>query len=103
MKRLVFGVLILLLGVFTFVNASFAGCWVEDGTFYSKSKYDMMTFAMAMEQGNKQKALEMVDQGRIHSCSSASAIVLEREKGFVKVHISGIGKVWIYETFLKCR
>ncbi len=45
----------------------------------------------------------MVDQGRIHACSSASAIVLERDKGFVKVHISGIGVVWIYKTFLKCK
>ncbi len=57
MKRLVFGVFILLLGVFIFANASFAGCWVEDGTFYSKSKYDMMTFGMAMEQKKKTEGI----------------------------------------------
>ena len=104
MKRLSIGIMILPLFVLMmFIKPAFAGCWVEDGTFYSKSKYDMITFAIAMDQGKKQKALQMVNEGRIHSCSQASCIVLEREKGVVKVNILGVGPVWIYKTFLNCR
>lgn len=81
-----------------------ASCYVEDPTFYSKDKHSIMTFAMAMEQGKKNKALSMVDDGRIKSCSRASCSVIERlDNGFVHVYIAGIGKAWIYHTFLHCK
>ena len=104
MKKFKFIILTLTLNVLLFVNAAFAGCWVEDGTFYSNSKSDMIRFVIAMQEGEKQKALKMVDEGRINSCSQASAFVLERDKtGVVNVNILGIGKVWIFHTFLHCR
>ena len=102
MKKVTLSLIMFSFSVLFFIQTTFAGCYVEDGTYYSNSKYDMITFAIAMDQGNRQKALQMVDEGRIGSCSQASAIVLKREKGVVNVNISGIGEVWIYETFLHC-
>ena len=87
----------------TMQTTAFAGCWVEDGTFYSSSKYDMTTFAIAMYQGNRAKALQMVDERRIHTSTQASSVVLIRESPLVYLNIMGIGKVWIYETFLQCK
>jgi hypothetical protein len=63
----------------------------------------MIAFAVAMDQNERAKALQMVDDGRIKSCSQASCIVIERADGVVHVNIMGIGRVWIYETFLHCR
>ena len=68
---------VLAFSVLFFIEPTFAGCYIEDGTYYSNSKYDMITFAIAMDQGDKQKALQMVNEGRIGSCSQASAIVLK--------------------------
>ena len=79
-----------------------SGCWVEDGTFYAKNKLDMTAFAIYMDQRKKADALRMVDDGRIKSCTQASAIVLERADPLVFVQIIGIGKVWIYQTYLHC-
>lgn len=91
------------LSVFLMVNSAFAGCYVENPTFYSKDKYSIMTFGMAMDQGNQKKALSMVDDGRVKACSKASCVVIERlDNGFVHVNIAGIGKAWIYKTFLHC-
>ncbi len=79
------------------------GCWVEDGTFYAKKKLDMTAFAIYMDQRKKlADALRMVDDGRIKSCTQASAIVLERYDPLVFVQILGIGNVWIYQTYLHC-
>jgi hypothetical protein len=80
-----------------------AGCWVEDGTFYAKKKLDITAFAIYMDQRKKDDALRMVNDGRIKSCTQASAIVLERDDPVVYVQIMGIGKVWVYETQLHCR
>jgi hypothetical protein len=52
------------------LETSTAGCWVVDETYYPKSKYDLIMFIIATREGDKQKAQEMVDQGRILSCSS---------------------------------
>ena len=103
-KRLVFKVLLVIsLCLLPIIQSTaFAGCWVEDGTFYSSSKYDMATFVMAMDQGNKAKALKMVDERRIRSSTQASCVVLKREDPLIKVKILGIGQVWIYKTFLHC-
>lgn len=104
MKKLRFIILILTLNVLLLGNAAFAGCWVEDGTFYSNSKSDMITFIIAMQEGEKQKVLKMLDEGLVKSCSQASAFVLERdETGLVNVNIPGIGEVWIWHTYLHCR
>ena len=84
-------------------NSAFAGCRVEDGTFYAKGKHDMTAFAIYMDSGKKADALRMVDDGRIKSCTQASAIVIERDDLFVNVQIIGIGNVWIYKTFLQCQ
>ena len=89
---------------FVFVTNSDAGCMVDDGTFYSESKMAMTRFAIAMDQGDRAKALEMVDDGRIKSCSQASCRVIKRtNEGLVNVDIMGIGKVWIWNTFLFCK
>lgn len=80
-----------------------AGCFVEDGTFYADGKLTMTRFAIAMGQGDRAKALQMVDDGRIKSCSSASCRVIRRtDEGLVQVNIMGIGKAWIWHSFLHC-
>jgi len=81
---------------------AFSGCFVQDGTFYAKGKSQMTAFAMYMDQKNP-RAFDMVDDGRIKSCTRASAVVIKRDNKIVNVNISGIGKVWVYETFLHCR
>ena len=86
-----------------FSNSASAGCRVEDGTFYAKEKRDMSAFAIYMDSGKKADALRMVDDGRIKSCTQASAIVIERDDPLVNVQIIGIGNVWIYKTFLHCQ
>lgn len=63
----------------------------------------MTTFAIYMDQDKKADALRMVDDGRIKACSQATAFVLERDGPLVHANIMGIGKVWIYETFIHCR
>jgi len=86
-----------------FSNMAYAGCRVQDGTFYSKSKSSMTAFAIFMDQGKKSDALRMIDDGRIKSTTQATAIVLKREDPLVHTQIIGIGKVWIYNTFLYCK
>ena len=99
-----FIILFIFLLSFSFAQQAMAGCWVDDGTFYSTSRLHMTRFAIAMDQGDKVKALQMVDDGRIKSCSKASCTVLERtDAGLVKVNVLGIGTVWIWHTFLHCR
>ena len=68
--------------------------------FYAKKKLDMTAFAIYMDQGKQADALRMVDDGRIRSSSRASAVVVERDGPLVHAQILGIGKVWIYKTFL---
>lgn len=83
--------------------SAFAGCYVQDGTFYADGRLTMTRFVIAMGEGDKNKALQMVDDGRIKSCSQASCVVIKRtDEGLVNVHIVGIGKAWIYEKFLHC-
>jgi hypothetical protein len=93
----------LLLASSLFSSWAYAGCWVEDGTFYAQKKLDMTAFAIYMDEGKKADALRMVDDGRIKTCSQASAIVLRRDGPLVYAQIIGIGKVWIYKTFLHCQ
>lgn len=87
---------------FVLIGVAHAGCFVEDGTFYSTSKSDISRFAIAMDNGNKDLALEMVDQGRIGSCGESSCSIVDKDGALVKVKISGVGTVWIYYTFLHC-
>lgn len=56
-----------------------------------------------MDQGKKADAFRMVNDGRIKSSTRASAIVIKRYNPIVYTNIIGVGKVWIYETFLHCR
>jgi hypothetical protein len=105
MKKTLF--LILTMVVLFSVSTAYAECYVEDGTFYSNSKLSMSAFVMYMdrdgEHANLDKALQMVDDGRIKSCTKASCSVIERTKeGLVNVNILGIGTVWIHERFLHC-
>lgn len=106
MKPLVFRkylILLLLLSGLFFSNSAFAGCRVENGTFYAKEKSHMTAFAIYMDSGKKADALRMVDDGRIKSSTQATAIVIERDGPLVNAQIIGIGKVWIYNTFLHCQ
>jgi len=100
-KTGIFCIAMVLTGLFC-ANAALAGCYVEDGTFYAEKKLDMTAFAIYMDEGKKANAMRMVDDGRIKSCSRASAIVIKRDGPLVNVQIIGIGKVWIYNTFLHC-
>ena len=93
--------LLLLCSVFS--NTVYAGCRVQDGTFYSDSKSSMTAFAIFMDQGKKSDALRMIDDGRIKSTTQATAIVLKREDPLIHTQIIGIGRVWIYKTFLYCK
>nr|VFK30680.1 MAG: hypothetical protein BECKMB1821G_GA0114241_106914 [Candidatus Kentron sp. MB]VFK34249.1 MAG: hypothetical protein BECKMB1821I_GA0114274_106613 [Candidatus Kentron sp. MB]VFK76612.1 MAG: hypothetical protein BECKMB1821H_GA0114242_106515 [Candidatus Kentron sp. MB] len=97
MKRITATLLACLLSV-----QALAACFVQDGTFYAKEKSHMTAFAIYMDKRNP-RAFDMVDDGRIKSCTRASAVVIEREDPLVHVHIMGIGKGWIYETYLHCR
>lgn len=84
-------------------SVTFAGCYVQDGTFYADGKLTMTRFIIAMGQGDQNKAYQMVDDGRIKSCTKASCAVIKRtDDGLVNVNILGIGKVWIWQTFLHC-
>lgn len=85
-----------------FSGVAVAGCAIEDGTFYAKKKLDMTAFAIYMDQGKQDDALRMVDDERIKASSQASVVVLERDGHFVHAQITGIGKVWIYDSFLYC-
>ena len=102
MKTLLFVTLLFLVSPFISVKTSSAGCRVVDGTHYSKSKYDIIMFIIAKRGGDKQKAQEMVDQGRILSCNAGSASVLRRDEDFVNVSLPEIGEVWIFRTSLRC-
>jgi len=86
-----------------FSNLIYAGCKVQNGTFYSENKLDITAFAIYMDEGKKADALRMIDDGRIKSTTQATAIVLKRKDPIVHVQIVGIGKVWIYKTFLYCQ
>ena len=57
---------------------TFAGRYVEDGTFYASGKLAMTRFAIAVNQGDRAKAFEMVNDGRIKSCSRASSVPADR-------------------------
>ena len=102
MKTILCVILLFLMSTFISVESSTAGCRVVDGTRYSKSKYDMIMFIIATRGGDKQKAQEMVNQGRILTCNAASASVLQRDEDFVNVNLPEIGKVWIFRTDLRC-
>lgn len=103
MRKLTLTILLLALGAFTLVNSSFAACWVLDGTFYAKNKDDMIKFAKAMQEGDTESRLEMLNEGRIHRTNRALAKYLGPGNDVVHVSLSGIGRVWIYHTSLRCR
>jgi hypothetical protein len=100
-----FGIVVLV--IILLPQSVVAGCWVDDETFFSKSRMNMTAFTIYMgrkESGDLDRALAMIDNGRVAVCSRASCTVIERRKdGMVHVNILGIGKVWIYEGFLNCR
>jgi hypothetical protein len=99
--------LIILAVLVTIAGNAFAGCYVDDPTFYSKDKTWMTAFVTYMDPDSpnrsKEKALRMIDDGRIKTCTRADALVIERDNGLVYLYIHGIGKVWIYENFVKCQ
>ena len=103
MRKLTLTNLLLVLGAFTLVNSSFAACWVLDGTFYSKNKTDMIRFAKAMQEGDTQTRLEMLNEARIHRTNRVLAKYLEPGNDVVYVSLYGIGRVWVYHTSLRCR
>jgi hypothetical protein len=100
-----FGVVVLI--IILLPQSVMAGCWVDDNTFFSKDRLAMTAFTIYLDRkgpGDIDRALAMVDEGRVAACSMASCTVIERRKeGMVHVNILGIGKVWIYEGFLNCR
>lgn len=106
MKRLFLVFLFSIIMVIFLWGTSIAGCWVDDGTFYAKKKNWMVAFAMYADRdgefASKKKALQMINDGRISSCTRATCFVIKRDGGVVNVQILGIGKVWIYKTFLNC-
>jgi hypothetical protein len=99
--------LLLVAILLAFCKPAFAGCMVEDGTFYSKSKSSMTSFVIYMGRkgpGDLESVTQMVNDGRVKSSTQASASVIERfDSGLVHVNIMGIGKVWIYDAYLHCR
>jgi hypothetical protein len=109
MEKMVSVLIILLIGAIGLMvcTPALAGCMVEDGTFYSKSKSSMTAFVIYMGRkgpGDFERVTQMVNDGRIKSCRLTSASVIERfDSGIVHVYINGIGKVYIYDAYLHCR
>lgn len=98
MKKVILVISLLL----AFSGVSFADCWVEDETYYSENKTDMIPYAIAMDEGKKEKALEIVDGNQISSSSKAACTVLAREGSIIKVDVLDLGKVWVYRTSVHC-
>ena len=96
------GILIVIPFFLAFTGVSLADCWVEDGTYYSKNKTDLIPYAIAMDEGNKEKAIQIVDEKEISSSNKAACTVLAREGSIVKVDVLDLGKVWVYRTSVHC-
>ena len=83
----------------------FAECRVMPKTPYSIEKYLMVSWADTFEQRKIYKTQRMVNQGVVKSTSRKVWLpcdVLGKDGNLVNVDISGIGKVWVYQTYVFC-
>jgi hypothetical protein len=92
-----FGIVVLV--IILLPQSVVAGCWVDDGTFFSKSRMNMSAFTIYMDRkadGDFDRVLAMVDNRRVGKRPGDETLIERRtvrKKALPAPHLS----MWILE------